>query len=497
MPNRIEKSPPKQEQLSERNNYLSFGINHNSLKNEDSFSENITECVDSPNNKIQSSLQNHHFFSNQNNIAYLNSNQNCSSIQDDLQNLENELKYYQEIYEITNKNYESLRKNSEILKIEQKPKEIPIHFNPFLKNPPPQNNENSSILKNIKELESELSEWKLKYEILEKEHLAEMSELKVFLKNSQISDSTNHITSNNQNVLSKLNEKLEVLKLENDKINNLIREILNEINFLNRTNPILKERHENFQRIFSRIEQTYQQAEQNLQNEITASENELNLLKESSNMSQLEPFESLIINNSTIIVPPEKKIEFLENENKKLENEIESWKIQYRSLEKKVKINESLNNPELKYTEIDLKDIVNKVNRNYFNTQNELLNKMTVLEIEINKLSKKNYGNSINSKRIIAPTRGLEVNNASKPQLYSKYIQSEKKDKTSNLHLGLFKTIKPKIFGNNGKLGIYSNSLGNSNNNVMMNVLSSLRKKESIITKNMTYTEKILRKMKK
>ena len=506
-----EDSPMSQNQTTIKKNFiLSFGVNNNMGNNEDFFNENVSE---SPFNHIENSLQNHNFIFNQNNITYLNSNHNSSHIQEDLTNLENELKHYQDVYEAMNRNYQTLLKKqgslNDELKTLDKKIQIPQKFNPFLKKQE-NNAQEKMISAKIRGLETEVQDWKNKCELLEKEHITEMAQLKTFLKNSHL-DSANNIPAKEtetEHELIKLNERFHILMAENEKINSIVNQLISEINYLKKTSPTLKERHDYFFKVFSKVQESYESNEKKLLSEITSRENELNILKESSKVSL---FESLIINNSSMIAAPEKKIEFLENENKKLEGEIENWKVQYWNLEKKVKKNELNINPELKYTEIDLKEILNKVNRQHFHTQNELLNKMNVLEHEIKNLSRKNiniYENPINLKQLASPDKNFEaktIKNQQNQQII-KNAQSEKKSKTNNIPLGFYNTLKIKNVGESDKkygykIGIYSNSLGNANNTTMTSLSGYLAKKENaVVGRNNTlgnYTEKILKKMRK
>jgi len=175
-----------------------------------------------------------------------------------------------------------------------------------------------------------------------------------------------------------------------------------------------------------------------------------------------------------------------------LEGEIQSWRVQYWNLEKK---QENEVSPELKYTEIDLKEIINKVNRQHISAQNELMNKMNVLEIEINKLNKRSHENPGNLRQFTSPERSYDLKNIGKIQ---KNINSEKKDKVAASANVAFKTLKFKNIGESErktKVAIFSNSLGNENQTVSH--LGGMVKKETKNNNFVSYTEKILRKMKK
>lgn len=478
--------------------------------------DNINEFMEcSPRKNIKTSLQNHNFTFNHNNISYLNSNQNSSITQDDKIFLEKEFKQYQEKLEEIKKSNESLLVEKELLIKElreiKKKKENKVSpfdkFNPFLRISLPkssdfQKNKNISGAK-IKELEFELAELKQKYEIIEKEHNNEMVHLKVFLKNSQISgESTNNQPSDErQNELSKLNEKLELLISENNKINHYIAQFSQEITFLKNSNPLYKERHEYLKNYIKNVEEPFKSKEIFLNNEIAKAELHLkDLIKANSDQiknNKFDPLESLILSSSMLTITPEKKIEFLTNENKKIEEEIQKWKIQYWNLEKKAKKKENMN-PELKYTEMDLNDIISKVNKKHINTQNELINKMNVLENEINKLSRKN---PITLRQLVSPEK--KKDEKEHQQNLKKNIQSEKKDKLMTQPLGYFKisnqnnNAERKIY----KYGLYSNSLGNSNQSNLHN-MTELNSKKPILnsiskTQPINYSEKVLRKMKK
>lgn len=513
-----------------KNYLISFGGTNQNLEitnkfhtkeMEDSTHDNINEFMESsPTKNLKTSLQNHNFTFNHNNISYLNSNQNSSISQDDKVFLEKELKKNQETLEKIKKSNESLLIEKELLlkelreiKKKKENKASPFaKFNPFLRMALPkssdfQRNKSISATK-IKEMESELAELKQKYEVIEKEHNNEMVHLKVFLKNSQVSgESTNNQASDErQNELSKLNEKLEILMSENNKINHYISQFMQEITFLKNSNPLFKERHEYLQNYIRNVEEQFKSQEIFLNNEIAKAELHLkDLIKTNSDQiknSKFDPLESLIFSSQMMPITPEKKIEFLANENKKIEEEIQKWKIQYWSLEKKAKKKENMN-PELKYTEMDLNDIISKVNKKHINTQNELINKMNVLENEINKLSRKN---PIAIRQMVSPEKKKEEKEK-QPNL-KKNIQSEKKDKLITQPLGYFKVSHLNNNNNNNnaerkiyKYGLYSNSLGNSNQSNLHN-MAELNSKKPILssinkTQPLNYTEKVLRKMKK
>jgi len=278
---------------TKRNVLLSFGVSNSNTNNiyspdnlEDCLienAENETDLPESPNNQIQSILQRHHFTSNQNNITFLNANHNSSNlINEDMQTLENELRYYQELQENISKNYENLHKKHENMinqyKPTPKPNEILSRFNPFLRKDQektsPLVQEKNSLLVKMRELESELQDWKQKCEIMEKEHIGEIAELKGFLKTSQFSaDSTNNITAENQQDLVRMNERLDLLMIENEKINSLITEIMHEINTITKANFLLNERHEFYRKNLHKIEENYEKKEQNLLNDIRNAEN--------------------------------------------------------------------------------------------------------------------------------------------------------------------------------------------------------------------------------
>ena len=469
-PDKIQRTPSPNS-MNKRNFLLSFGANNSHISNcEEFFVDNQPEHGESPSNHIENSLNNYHFTSNHNNISYLNTT-SSNYCQEDLSSLENSLKYYEEMYEAVNKNYRFLQEKNEALQINYKAMlKKPQNFNPFLRN----SSEKVSNSLKIKEMESELQDWKEKCDVLEKEHLAEMTQLKSLLKNSQFSSENSPVDTSRD--LKKLNERFEVLMNENQKVCAIISKIAEEIDYLKKASPNLKEKHEYFARILSRFEENHQKKEGRILEEIALKEDEVKMMRNSHKLS-----ESVIVNNSSLLAIPEKKLEFFEKENLKLEEEIKNWRVQYWNLEKQYKKNQ-FESSTMKYTEIDLKEIVNTVNKESSNEKNELLKKVKVLEAEIEEFNaKKTVRNfeEINAKKTVRKFENFEEFNAKKSRNFgAKIAQSEKKDQGN-----LVRNSEATGY----KLGIYSNSLGNATN----------VKKDQKITKNSTYTEKILRKMKK
>lgn len=78
----------------------------------------------------------------------------------------------------------------------------------------------------------------------------------------------------------------------------------------------------------------------------------------------------------------QQKIEFLEIENKRLESEIESWKKQLWSLEKKYQYKELMNS-DLKYAEEDMREITRKLKDENIRVQKVLRQKIKDLEARI------------------------------------------------------------------------------------------------------------------
>ena len=497
-----------------RNVLLSFGVSNNQQGNprpkspSNAVDDTDADLSESPNNQIQSILQRHHFTSNKNNINYLNSNHLTNS-NEDLQALESELKYYQELNETAARNLIWLQKKEETLINSTKKRgnnnnstEFLGKFNPFIRKDQEQR-EKGQLIARINELDGDLMDWKQKCEALEKEHTVEMGELRGLMKSSQPIVNENEST-NNQDLVS-MNERLDVLIRENEKINGLIMQIRQEIIGITQRNPVLRDRNEYYLRNLRRFEENCGSNEQNLLNAVKNMENEVRTLRESMKNSRIDMIDSMTMNNSSMIVPPEKRLEFLDGENKKLESEIENWRIQYWNLEKKVKKNELEMKPDLKYTEMDLQEILNKVNRQYSQTRNELMSKMNVLEVEINNLSRRNGENKGNLKVFTSPEKANNLNNLrtlGNPLLNT---TSDKKDKVG-MTGGVFTTLKYKGNGlsdkknNAGKVAVFSTSMGNENQlgGGMNNNNNNTAKKESRNNGNaLSYTEKILRRMKK
>ena len=490
-----------------RNVLLSFGVSNNQQGNPRPKSpSNVVDDTDadlseSPNNQIQSILQRHYFTSNQNNINYLNSNHLIAS-NEDLQALESELKYYQELNETATKNLISLQKKEETLinstrkKGNNNSNEFLGKFNPFIRKDQEQR-EKGQLIARINELDGDLIDWKQKCEALEKEHAVEMGELRGLMKSSQPIVNENE-TNNNQDLVS-MNERLDVLIRENEKINGLIMQIRQEIIGITQRNPVLRDRNEYYLRNLKRFEENCGSNEQNLLNAVRNMENEVRTLRDSMKNSRIDMIDSITMNNSSMIVPPEKRLEFLDGENKKLESEIESWRIQYWNLEKKVKKNEFEMKPDLKYTEMDLQEILNKVNRQHTQTRKELISKMNVLEVEINNLSRRNGENKGTVKVFTSPEKANNLRTLGNPILNT---TSEKKDKVGMIG-GVFTTLKYKGNGqsekkiNTGKVAVFSTSMGNENQ-LVGGMNNNTAKKESKSNGNvLSYTEKILRRMKK
>lgn len=492
-----------------RNVLLSFGVSNNQQGNprpkspSNAVDETDADLSELPNNQIQSILQRHHFTSNQNNINYLNSNHLTTS-NEDLQALENELKYYQDLNETATKNLMALQKKEETLinstgkRSNNNSNEFFGKFNPFLRRDQEQR-EKGQLITRMNELEGDLIDWKQKCEALEKEHAVEMGELRGLMKSSQPMVNENETTTNqdNQDLVS-MNERLDVLMRENEKINGLIMQIRQEIIGITQRNPVLRDRNEYYLRNLRRFEENCSSNEQNLQTAVKNMENEVRTLRDSMKNSRIDMIDSMTMNNSSMIVSPEKRLEFLDGENKKLESEIESWRIQYWNLEKKVRKNEFEMKPDLKYTEMDLQEILNKVNRQHTQTRNELISKMNVLEVEINNLSRRNGESKGTLKVFTSPEKTNNLRTLGNPILNT---TSDKKDKFG-VTGGVFTTLKYKGNGqsekknNAGKVAAFSTSMGE--NQLVVGINNGTAKKENKSNGNaLSYTEKILRRMKK
>lgn len=493
--------------LSFGDNNINYELKQQKINDlDESIYENMNEYFDSsPINHIESRLQNHNFNFNRNNISYLDSQ--LSTSQEEFMFMDTEIKHYLEMNEklarsnasLLAKKENLLKELNEICKKEENTNKF-NKFNPFKKkeqNNSNINNEKKNLLSKIKDLEADLVECKNKHSHIEKEHLNEMANLKAFLKPNKFSITS---TNDQKNELSQLNDKLELVMIENHKINHSISQIISEISFLRNSNPILKEKHDFYQRNIKLISQEYKNLENTLTEQISIAENHLKRLKEDDeekNYLKIDSFENLI-NNSSLNAPPEKKIEFYENENKKIEEEIEKWKIQFWNLEKKT--NKKLNfNDDCNYQEIDLMEISSKEMKKPIESQQiEFFNKENLDNCEI--LPKKNIENSHQFKKTLLVTQEKTIKSS---QGQIKIAQSERKIDPSKKNKEQLILCKPnnnlynmerKIY----KYGFYSNSLGSSSQNkACVLEFQSKSKKYNLVDKTLNYTEKSLLKMRK
>lgn len=252
------------------------------------------------------------------------------------------------------------------VKIENKENFDLIKMTTFQKNPArkslilkeKQKSQDHTIIINpkIKEIEEEIIVWEKKLKNQENEHLIEISQLKNFSNENQ--------------------DEIQFFAEENKKLNDMIKELNNEKYKILNSNAYEYKELEDFRILKKETLAEIKLNEELLLNNLKDLEQEYREIEKNMHNVEFDEMDNILQKN------PNKRIEFLEKENQKLQHEIIDWSKQYTQMEKN-KVDERKLNFEMKYIESDLTKQISKIKNYHSSIQNELRNQILIMEDKI------------------------------------------------------------------------------------------------------------------
>lgn len=307
--------------------------------------------------------------------------------------LKAKIKNYKENYEILSEKYNSLLKS-----IDDSEKKNVISKT---------ENQSKDLNNQVKSLETEIKVWKKNYEDSEKQKFYEIAQMKLLFRNSIISSESdipeeNLAKEENLRIVSDLKHKIDVMIEKNLELNKILNRSLDELGFLRIESQVGQD--EYFNKILSKMKSEKLENEKKLLCQLNHLRNEISVFKhEISNESNLK--ESLKNNNERSNNPFTngeeiifRRLAFLENKNKELENELENIKLQYWNMEKKMQY-DSLMCDDVKFTDQHLENLVTKARKENQMKEEELIDKLKTLEIKKQNLKKKSVNKEFNTNK--------------------------------------------------------------------------------------------------
>lgn len=276
------------------------------------------------------------------------------------------------------------KKNSIILKEKHKSQDHAIITNP-----------------KIKEIEEEIMIWKNKLKNQENEHLIEINQLKNFSNEGK--------------------DELQFFAEENKKVKDMIEELNKEKYLVLNSNANSYKKLGDFQILKKETLAEIQHNEDVLLKSLIELEREYGELEKNAQNPEIDEIDNILEKN------PNKRIEFLEKENRKLQHEIIDWSKQYAQMEKN-KIDERKLNFEMKYIESDLTKQISKIKSCHSSIQNELKNQIFGLEEKILQKNNNNkYFSLVEEEKKTTHEKRLNITSANKNKNFISNFCAKKK----------------------------------------------------------------------